>query len=87
MADQFPQPRRLLYSRQQTRDLLGGISLTGLLRMERAKLLTVRRLTGPLGAVYYPAHQVHALAEGDAEVPKPHKRRPIAEEEQEGADA
>jgi hypothetical protein len=67
MADEFTPPRRLLYSRNQSRHVLGGISLTQLIRLEQAGLLRRVRPSGkPTGRVFNPAEDVHAVAEGRA---------------------
>jgi hypothetical protein len=56
---------RLLYSRQQTRHALGGVSLATVLRLEARGLLDKVRLAGSEnGAVHHGASQVMALAEG-----------------------
>ena len=56
---------RLLYSRQQTRHVLGGVSLATVQRIENAGLLDKIVLAGsPTGMVFHRAEQVHALAQG-----------------------
>ena len=86
METHISQPRRLLYSRVQTREVLGGISNTSLQGLEKQGVLTPVRLTGKaLGNVFYRAEQVHALAEGatptPVELPKPRKRVRVKERE------
>jgi hypothetical protein len=54
---------RLLYSREQTRHALGGISIASVIRLENRGLLEKVRLAGSdNGQVLHPAEQVHALA-------------------------
>jgi hypothetical protein len=55
----------LLYSRQQTRHALGGISLASVIRMENQGLLDKVRLAGTSnGQVFHRSEQVHALVNG-----------------------
>ena len=57
---------RLLYSREQTRHALGGISVASVIRLENRGLLEKVRLAGgDNGQVLHRAEQVHALAGGD----------------------
>jgi hypothetical protein len=56
---------RLLYSREQTAEALGGISIMTVIRMERRGILPrVRLLGSPNGKVFHPAEAVHAIACG-----------------------
>jgi hypothetical protein len=56
---------RLLYSREQTRHALGGVSLATVQRLEQRGLLDKVRLAGSAsGAVFHHAWQVQALAQG-----------------------
>lgn len=58
---------QLLFSRKQTAQALGGISIATVQRLEKAGKLTKVRLAGvENGAVFHRADEVHALAGGDA---------------------
>ena len=60
------QQPRLLYSREQTRAALGGVSRMMLWRLEQRGALTAVRLTGGRNArVFYRAAQVQTLAGRD----------------------
>jgi hypothetical protein len=55
---------RLLYSREQAAEQLGGVSTDTVRRLERQGRLKPVRLTGSrTGKVFYRAEQVHALIE------------------------
>ena len=64
-----PDPQPLLYSREQARRLLGGVSSAMLKRLEAAGELTAVRLNkrSPVGQVFYRRAQVLALAQADEE--------------------
>jgi hypothetical protein len=51
--------QRLLYSREQTAEVLGGISISSVIRLERDGRLAKVRLRG---AVFHRCEDVHALA-------------------------
>jgi hypothetical protein len=56
-------PDRLLYSRTETRRLLGGISLFKVKELEQAGVLVAKRLDRlPNGKVFYTARNVHSVA-------------------------
>ena len=55
---------RLLYTREQTAELLGGVSISTIRRLEREKRLKPIRLSlSPTGQVFHQASDVHALIE------------------------
>jgi hypothetical protein len=54
--------RRLLYSREQTCEALGGISISSVIRLEREGRLSKVRLRGLTGKVFNPVEDVEALA-------------------------
>jgi hypothetical protein len=60
-------PARLLYSRKQTSELLGGISLAKLKELEAAGVLIPKRLDprAANGQVFYTHRNVHAVASDD----------------------
>ena len=61
--------RRLLYTRQETADMLGGISIKTVIRLEKAGKLVARKLSGAdNGLVTYTATSVLALAGIEQEV-------------------
>ena len=57
--------RRLLCTRAQTGEALGGISVSSVIRLERQGSLSKVRLRGLTGQVFHRADQVEALAYGD----------------------
>ena len=58
---------RLLYSRAQVQEMLGGVSIMTLIRLEKDGKLTPRRLTGKrTGQVFYKAAEIEALVEDAA---------------------
>ena len=60
--------RRLLYRREETAELLGGLSKSSIIRLEQAGKLTVVKLAGvPNGLTLHTAASVHALAGLDRE--------------------
>jgi hypothetical protein len=54
--------RRLLYTREQTAEALGGISVSSVIRLENEGRLRKVRLRGETGQVFNPAGDVEALA-------------------------
>jgi hypothetical protein len=54
--------RRLLYTRAQTGQALGGISVSSVIRLEQDGKLRTVRLRGESGQVFIPAADVEALA-------------------------
>ena len=56
---------RLLYTRAQTGEALGGISVSSVIRLERQGSLSKVRLRGLTGQVFHRADQVEALAMDD----------------------
>lgn len=59
---QTTKPRQLLYSRAQAAELLGGISINTVRRLEAEGYLTLVRLTRiPTGMVFFRAADVEAL--------------------------
>jgi hypothetical protein len=61
-------PERLLYDRHETAQLLGGISIAQVIRLEQAGLLDpLRPLSAPTGKAFYRAVQVRRLAQADTE--------------------
>ena len=66
---QFTQ--RLLYSRDQASELLGGFSLNSLARLEKAGALTPVRISGAArGRVFYRHNELMALAKSGFKAPK-----------------
>jgi len=67
---QAPAPKpveRLIYSREQVAELLGGISIATVIRMERDGKLTAIRLTGKkTGQAFYKHADVMKLADPKA---------------------
>jgi hypothetical protein len=62
-----PVGAQLLYSREQTRHLLGRISLATIKRMEERGLLHGVRPSGAAnGKVYFPGYQILAIRDGVA---------------------
>lgn len=62
---------RLLYSREQVAELLGGISTATVRRMERAGRLHPIRLTGRnSGQVFFKSEDVLALVQGGVDARK-----------------
>ena len=59
--------KRLLYTREQTAECLGGISVSSLIRLERDGSLSKVRLRGLTGQVFHRADQVEALGAGRIE--------------------
>ena len=61
-------PQRLLYTREQTADVLGGISVGSVIRLEKAGRLKPIRLTGrKTGQVFHRAEDVLSLVAGAAD--------------------
>jgi hypothetical protein len=59
---------RLLYSRKQTQQLLGDVSIATLIRLERAGILRPKRLlNSPTGQVFYTHENVVEVARGAAD--------------------
>jgi hypothetical protein len=54
--------RRLLYTRGQTGEALGGISVSSVIRLENEGKLRKVRLRGETGQVFNPVADVEALA-------------------------
>ena len=56
--------RRLLYSREQTAEVLGGISISSIIRLEREGVLTPIKLhkDRPCSQVFHRVEEVEALA-------------------------
>ena len=57
--------RRLLLTRQQTAEALGGISVSSVIRLEKDGRLSKVRLRGLTGQVFNRADEVEALALGE----------------------
>jgi hypothetical protein len=63
-------PSRLLYTREQAADLLGGVSVHTIRRLEaQGRLRRVRLTKSPSAMVFIPAEDVHALVDGAAGAP------------------
>jgi len=62
--NQPPSVRRLLLSREQACEMLGGISISSIIRLEREGRLTPVKLRKdrPASRTYYSVKQVEALA-------------------------
>jgi len=56
--------RRLLYSREQTAEVLGGISIPTIIRLENEGRLSKVRLHGVTSKVFHKVEEVEALASG-----------------------
>jgi hypothetical protein len=64
---QLQQLRRLLYTREQSAHVLGGVSIATIRRLEAEGLLSLIRLSrSPTAQVFHRADQVHNLAEHGA---------------------
>jgi hypothetical protein len=70
MNIQLPE-NQLLYSREQAAKLLGGVSVSTIIRLERAGKLQPIRLSGsPTAQVFFRAKDVLTLVEGAVNAPK-----------------
>jgi hypothetical protein len=65
------QPKPLLVSRKQAAELLGGVAIATIKRLEKAGVLRGRRLNrySPTAQVFYSYDNVVAAATGAADVP------------------
>jgi hypothetical protein len=66
---------RLLFTREQTAELLGGCSIATVRRLERAGSLHPVRLTRATGRVFFKRDDVLALIDAAVEDAKPSVRR------------
>lgn len=56
---------RLLYTREQTAQALGGISISSIIRLENDGRLRKVRLRGKTGQVFHNVSDIEALASGE----------------------